>query len=308
MNGNATVNTAPGTYEGVESLERFSSAAELEEYRRGLLVKAEVEMGLIKREVGRKSLRVFELGMGGGRLPIALALAGIARSVTGVDISRSRVEFARRWADDLGLRGLEFIAADALEPAAWPRGELDLFICITHLLGYLGPVRPDAPAEVLRQAYRSLAPDGCLLLEVYQLTPRHRQVLAASDNHFRTWMALPEWDRFAYYLSDLMYDPSRGVLHHEKTFIGRDGSIDTGRVEDNSFFTRDEVLDWLRPEGLRRYRAFRNYAGDPYSEQSTQMVLVLGAPEWQPPTGTEHTATRDTSPNTVPGVGVGAWY
>lgn len=307
MQGDARPSAAPNAYDGVESIQRFSTDAELDEYRRGLLEKAEVETGFIKREIGRKDLRVAEVGMGGGRLLIALALAGILRSGAGSDISPTRVEFARRWADDLGLRSLEFVVADALGSNAWPEGEYDLFICISNLIGYLGPVRPDAPADVLRRAYRSLAPDGCLLLEAYQLTTRHRQVLAASDNRFRTWMPLPEWDRFAYYLSDLAYEPSTGVLHHEKTFIGRDGTIDTGRTEENSFCTRDEVLEWLRPEGCERYRAFGSYASEPYSDQSTQMVLLLGGPRWEPPSDEYREGVPTVPRSAIRGVGVGAW-
>jgi SAM-dependent methyltransferase len=307
MHTTAVERTARSAYEGVESLDQFSSKAELEEYRRGLLAKTALEVEFIKREVGRKNLRVVELGTGGGRLLIALALAGIARWARGVDVARSRVEFARRWADDLGLGNVEFVAGDALEPDSWAVGEVDLFICITNIFGYLGAVRADAPAEVLRRAYRSLAPDGCLLLEGYQLTARHRQILAASDNHFRTWMPLPKWDRFAYYLSDIAFDPSTRVLRHEKTFIGRDGSIDVGRIEENSFYSRDEVLDWVRPEGCDRYRAFRNYASEPYSEESTQMVLLLGARHWQPPPDTGRRAIVLAPPRAVSGTGLGAW-
>ncbi len=307
MHTTAAESTTRSAYEGVESLDRFSSRAELEEYRRGLLAKTALEVEFIKREVGRTGLRVVELGTGGGRLLIALALAGIARWARGVDIASSRVEFARRWADDLGLENVEFVAADVLESDSWTVGEVDLAICITNILGYVGPVRPDAPAELLRRAYRSLAPDGCLLVEGYQLTARHRQILAASDNHVRTWMPLPEWDRFAYYLSDIVFDPPTGVLRHEKTFIGRDGSIDVGRTEENTFSSRDEVLGWLRPEGCDRHRAFRNYASAPYSEESTQMILVVGAPHWQPPPNPDRPLAAAGSPHVIPGTGLGAW-
>ncbi len=307
IRGRAAAATAESAYEGVESLDQFSSEAELEEYRRGLLAKAELELGFIEREVGGRNLRVLELGMGGGRLLIALALAGIAGSATGMDISSSRATFARRWAADLQLGHLEFVAEDVLKPEAWPEGEFDLVICISNLLGYLGPVRPDAPAQVLRQAYRSLAPDGCLLLEFYQLTERRRQSLELSDNRVRAWMPLPEWDRFAYYLSDIAYDPSSGMLHHEKTFIGRDGSIDTGRVEENMFYTCDEILGWLRMEAAGEYRVFRNFASDPYSRQATQVVLLRGAPDWQPPTGTALEVTDAVLPGTIREDGLGAW-
>jgi SAM-dependent methyltransferase len=297
----------PSGYEGMESLDRFSSASELDDYRRGLLAKTELELGFIRREVGRRKLRVLELGAGGGRLLIALALAGMVRSGVGVELANSRVGFARRWAHDLGIGNLEFVVGDVLEPHQWLTGEFDLIVAISNLLGYLGPVRRDAPARVLQTCYRSLAPDGCMLLEFYQLTAERRQMLALSGERLRTWMPLPAWDRFAFSLSDLAYDPSTGVLHHEKIFIGRDGSIDAGRVEDLAFHTRADVLEWLRPEGCERHVAFRSYASAPYSDDATQVILLAGAPRWQRPSEAERDA-NDTAPVTeVRSDGPGAW-
>jgi SAM-dependent methyltransferase len=294
-------------YEGVESLDRFASTAELHDYRRGLIEKTELELGFIRREVGERKLRVLELGTGGGRLLIALALAGMLWSGMGVDLARSRVTSARRWAADLGLDNVEFVVGDVLEPETWLAGEFDLIVGISNLLGYLRPVRHDALSEVLRRCYRSLAPGGCLLLEFYQLTERRRQILALSDNRLRTWMPLPAWDRFAYYLSDFDYDPASGVLHHEKTFIGRDGSIDTGRVEELSFHTRDEVLEWLGPEGRVRHRAFRSYAGVPYSDDATQVILIAGAPARRRPSRADRDARTASAADEVRSDGPGAW-
>lgn len=297
----------PIAYEGTESLDRFASAAELHDYRRGQLEKTELELGFIRREVGQRKLRVLELGTGGGRLLIGLALAGMLQSGTGIELARSRVDFGRRWAADLGLSNVEFVVGDVLEPETWLAGEFDLIVAISNLLGYLRPVRRDAPPEVIRRCYRSLAPDGCLLLEFYQLTERRRRILELSGNRLRTWMPLPRWDRFAYSLSDFAYDASSGVLHHEKTFIGRDGSIDAGRVEELAFHTRDEVLGWLAPAGRIKYRAFRSYVSAPYRDDATQVILLAGAPAWRRP-GRADRDTRGAVPaDEARSDGPGAW-
>lgn len=299
--------TPRDAYEGVDSLDGFTSADELEAYRRRLLSKSELELEFIRREIGGRVPRVLELGAGNGRLLIALALAGIAQSGLGLDIAQSRVSFARRWAADLGLDSLEFVAADVSEAEAWPAGTFDLVIAISNLLEYLGPVHPDLPAEVVRRAFRGLSPTGCLLLEFYQLTARHRQQLALGDNQVRTWMPLPEWDRFAYYLSDITYEPGSGVLHHAKTFIGRDGTIDTGRVEHLSCYTAGDVLGWLAPEAVGPPLAFRSYLSEPHTPEATQTILVIGGPQWQPPVRRDDDTMPAVSPNAVIADGFAAW-
>lgn len=300
-------NPARDAYEGVDSLDRFGSADELEAYRRRLLSKSELELDFIRREIGGSVPRVLELGAGNGRLLIALVLAGIAQSGIGLEIAQSRVTFARRWAADLGLRNLEFTAADVTEAEAWPSGEFELIIGVSNLLGYLGPIHPDLPAEVVRRAFRSLSPNGCLLLEFYRLTARRRQQLALGENQIRVWMPLPEWDRFAYYLSEITYDPARGVIRHVKTFIGRDGGIDSGRVEHLSYYTAANVLGWLEGEPLGRHMAFRNYLSDPETSEATQTILLVGGRQWAPPVRQEGRTGPAVSPDAVIVDGLGAW-
>lgn len=294
----------PSPYDGVESLEHFASAEALERYRAGLLAKSESELSFIRREVGSGPLRVLDLGTGSGRVLVALALHGMARSGTGVDIAPSRVAFARQWADHLGIDVLDFVAADVLRADEWLEGEFDLILGIANLLGFLRVAQAEAASEVVRLLYRHLSPRGCMLLEFYQLNRARRTILALSGDRLRTWMPLPTWDRFAYYLSDFAYDPATGLMDHVKTFIGRDGSIDAGRRERTGFYTRGEVIDILEGEGCSAHRAYRDYEGSAFSdEHSSQVILLAGGREWTSP----EREPAGASPADARPDGPGAW-
>lgn len=299
---------ATSAYEGVDALESFSSASELSAYRCGLLERSTEELEFIRTHVGQRDLRVLEVGAGSGRLLVALALAGMLRAGVGIDLARSRIEFAGRWAADLGLASLRFQQGDMREAASWPAEHFDLVLGLNHVLGFLDPAAPAALATFAGRLCARLAATGCVLLESYQLPPVREQILRLSGNRLRVWKPLPPPDRFAYYLSDFTYDPLRRVLTHEKTFVARDGTIDTGRVEENVYFGAAVIVRALRDAGCTRVRAFGDFAGSPYEEESSQqLVLLAGGPAWSPAAGSGwggHGARRSPGRHDGPGAWV----
>lgn len=304
----ATPAGSDNPYEGVDALEQFSSREALEAYRTGLLAKSEREVSFIAREVGTGPFRVLDLGTGNGRLMIALAMRGMVRSGTGVDNAVSRIAFARRWAADLSLDNmLSFVAEDAFQPRTWLQGKYDLMLGISNVLGFLRVVHAEAALDLVRVLYRHLSPAGCLLLEVYQLTNARREILALSGNRIRTWIPLPSWDRFAYYLSDFSYDASSGVLGHVKTFIGRDGGIDAGRQERMGFVTRAELVESLESVGCASHRAFGSWAGDPHSDGRSSTILLACGSAWHPPAEPTRPGIPLRTAEAVPPDGPGAW-
>ena len=88
-------------YEGYERTTNFPTSKARDEYRRYLLKKTEAQVGFISYHCGTRRLRVIEFCSGNGRLLISLALRGMLNFGLGLDISRSRVEFARGWVGGL---------------------------------------------------------------------------------------------------------------------------------------------------------------------------------------------------------------
>lgn len=262
-------------YEGFESLENFPTREGLEDYRRLLLDKTRAQVTFLARLLGTERHRVLEFGSGNGRLLVALAEQGMIRKGLGIEISRSRVQFAEQWAADGGFSTLiRNVAADALEYEC-PAGEFNLAVCITGAFGYMRPIHENAPGTLLDKAHAALEPGGHLLLELYQMSEERRQMLALNDGKLRVWQPLPPENSFIYYLDDLEYCSERRILRHEKIFIGRNGTIDAGRVHVVSYYSDQELIALLGEHGFQVERTMADFQDTLYVEGQSACLVIL---------------------------------
>jgi SAM-dependent methyltransferase len=203
---------------------------------------------------------------------IELALRGAIRQGLGVELSRSRTEFARRWAEEAGcsehlaFRNCNALALE-LESASW-----DAVICISGTFSYFDAVEPGSASRLLNHVRAALRPDGLLILELYP-HPSERRLLAAGGNSIQTWRELDDDDPWRFYLSALTL---RGdVLTHTKTFIHRtSGTIDEGRSERIVLYTPETIAELLKASGFTRFEMRDGWSDAPYSHGD---VLVVTA-------------------------------
>jgi len=269
-------------YAGVEDLAGFADAEALEHYRFALLEKTRHQADFIERHLGAKPLDVVELASGNGRLLLALHGRGMLAAGTGLERAASRVAFAQRWAADVGVDAqVVTLEADILGDldAELPSSSTDLVALITGAFGYFRPIDATAPARRLATMARVVRPGGHVLLELYLPGAVKSRLLAASDGHLRTWEPLPDWDRFAYYLSELEIVHDGATLRHGKTFVGRDGTIDAGRVEELALYRLADVEALVTGAGLEVVHTGGGWSGEPWVEGgSTTLVLLARRP------------------------------
>jgi len=94
---------------------------------------------------------VLEVGCGNGRLLVELARRGAVETALGIDVARSRIGFARRWAADESCHGVAFEAGDALTYGL-PSDAFDAVVVFTGTFGYFEPAIPGS-ARRLPTAY-----------------------------------------------------------------------------------------------------------------------------------------------------------
>jgi SAM-dependent methyltransferase len=239
-------------YNGYEELARFMPG-ELHSYRQMLLEKTQPMVDLIGNEVWmpnftKPGLRVLEIGCGNGRLLIGLANQGLLEHGAGIDISQSRIDFANQWCDDAGHDDkMTFVCDDVLNRLHAYNGVLhgdggfDLAVCITGCFQYFYPASPQAPRELLRYM-KTTAPWG--LFELYKRPPMGR-----------TWKELPADDPWMYVLDD--YVDNDDWVEHTKTFIARDGRVDT-RVENLAYYTPEVFITHLKRAGYTSTRVWED--------------------------------------------------
>ena len=163
--------------------------------------------------------------------------------------------------DDLARSEPAALAAyrgDLLEPAA--ARSRAAWASTSRARGF-GPAGLDA--ALLATLRAALAPGGLLCLELYR--ERRRVELArAGGGHVRIWDELAPSDPWRFYLSDVAYDEPSAVLTHAKTFIHREGEVDSGRVERLRVYEPDAISGLLEQEGFGEVETFAGWSGAPY--------------------------------------------
>lgn len=253
-------------YEGVEA--EFADREQLERYRQTLVEKSEPQVRFIESRASRCGAAV-EVACGNGRLLLALKQRGAIGRGVGMDLADSRIEFARRWASELGVDALRFMTGDALDFSA--DEPFNLALCVTGAFGYFDAHVPGSSVRLLDRLSAALHPNGALILELYQQSSAIQHLEATGADRLRVWHELPPTDPWRFYLSELWLDGR--VIVHEKTFVHRtNGRIDTGRSERMAFFSPEELQAMLVGAGFAEVSLFEGWTDAPYAGGDVMVV------------------------------------
>jgi SAM-dependent methyltransferase len=254
-------------YEGLEA--SFPDQHAREAYRGAMLARSAPQADFLEDFLAQAS--VLEVGCGNGRLLIELARRGRLRRGLGIDLARSRIEFARQWAADLQLSSLRFEAEDALALELGEEG-YDAVLCITGAFAYFEAVAPGSALLLLRRWHDALRPGGVLVLELYP-HPEFVRLLRAADGEVRLWRELEPDDPWRFYLSELRLE--NGILLHDKTFIHRTtGEIDEGRRERLKLYSELELRAILGDAGFSDVACAEGWSTTPYGGGEAMVVTA----------------------------------
>lgn len=283
-------------YHGVEALDGFDTGG-LAAYRSELLARSADQVAFLRDRLP-KGARALEIACGNGRLLVALAKAGALAHGVGIEIARSRVEFAQRWAADEGIAQLDFVADDALTTEL-PQ-DADAAVCITGAFAYFDAMRAGAAALLLRALRGAVRPGGLLVIELYPHAQWRRAMDAVGSDELRTWHELAPEDPWRLYLSHLHWDRATGVLGHDKLFVHRtSGEIDDSRREHLRLYAFAEVEALLAETGFEGVQAFGGWNGEPYDEGASELLVVTAT--GSPSSRSSSAPTRSTSASVSPG-------
>lgn len=224
-------------YEGVDDLKDFTKES-LTNYRALLVSKSIPQLYLMTQLKNGRLGSVLEIGCGNGRTLLTGAVYGQLKTGVGVDLSASRIGFARDWAkEECEDDRLDFISCSIFDIE--PKPVYDTVICITGAFQYFEPQgRKDQLLEYIRH---SLRPGGGAILELYDI-PEERRKLLELSSHLQTWYELPPEDPWRFYLESFDLEPN-DIVTHKKTFVSRDGRIDEGRVERLKYYRYQDLDD-----------------------------------------------------------------
>jgi SAM-dependent methyltransferase len=264
-----SLHSALESYEGVDSLDAFGSHDDISDYRTSLLKRSHHQAEFLTRSFP-DAHSVIEACTGNGRLLVAMA--DQFKVLHGFDIAASRTKFAQSWINDLQLDGVQVWQDNIFSPEGLRGGTYDLALCITGAFGYFDTIMDNGEKFAARQLAQIIKPDGHLLLELYQ-HPREIAMCGQHDDHTaRVWKDLPETDRFRFYLSEYHLEPEKMLLHHNKTFIGRNGEIDDSRNETLKIYSVEDIKSLLKP-WFKDFEIYSDWEGTLWQAHSGKMLV-----------------------------------
>lgn len=216
---------------------------------------AEVE-GVIKMLDIAPPSRILDLCCGFGRHSLILAERGF--EVTGLDISRSFLDYAKRKADERGV----MIALEQRDMREIQHEqEFDAVINLFTAFGFFDT--EDEDLKVLQGVVQSLKPNGQFVIDTL-----NRDYVIHSGQ-YQTWKqrngtTILEERFFDFFKSRLE------IVHHLINTKNGDRKLESSF----RLYTLTEMLDMFDKAGLMLTDVYGNYDGSIYSGHSPRMIMV----------------------------------
>jgi len=215
----------------------------------------EVE-GIIKLLGIKPAAEILDLGCGFGRHSIVLASKGF--NVTGLDLSESVLQQARRKADMLKIN-LELVKQDMRDIPHFNK-----FDAVINLFTAFGIF--DTEAEdllVLQGVAKALKPGGQFLIDTIN------RDYVVHTKHYQSW----DIDNGSIILEERLFDFFRSRLEITHQLV--DNNCLNRKLESSfRLYTLTEMLDMFSQTGLTLTNVYGNFDGSQYTGESPRMILV----------------------------------
>jgi SAM-dependent methyltransferase len=212
---------------------------------------------------------VLELGAGSGR--VSAALAPLAGTLVGVDLSPDLLRLAR---DRLADCPDAFVLQADMRALAFRR-PFDLIVAANDPLSHL--TSPADRDRVLEIVARHLAPGGRFVLDALWLAPREEAAVARAGGRVRRHTASVDGDRVQVVER---WERPPGVEHCclARYEYHRDGCRPVTAEFEARDWTASELFGRLRRAGLRVAEIWGSYQRTPWSARGSSQLIVEAGP------------------------------
>lgn len=205
--------------------------------------------------------RLLDLGCGPGLYTQRFAKTGY--KVTGVDFSKRSIEYARETAKKQDL-SIDYVFEDYLKLAL--KGVYDL---VTLIYCDYDAMSGSKRKLMMKKAYSSLRPGGRFLLDVCSVR------LYETIEESRTW----EMQEGGFWSADNCLCLHANRKYPNWTALYQTLAITHDKVTRyyiwNHCFTKESLADEAREAGFQVVQVFNDVAGQPYSEDSQTIAMLL---------------------------------
>ena len=190
---------------------------------------------ILETQKKKRKLNILDLGCGPGLYTEIFARKG--HNVTGIDISKNSIEYARKSAEDKGL-DVTYLKANYLE-IDLEANKYDLVVLIYTDLGVLIPRERD---NLLKMIYRVLKKGGTFIFDVLKDSGLDNKTSPKSweANNSGFWKESP----YLALLESFLYQEEKVILF-QNIIIDTEEKIETYRFW-TRFFSQDDVSKMLK--------------------------------------------------------------
>jgi len=220
---------------------------------------------ILSTQKGKEKINILDLGCGPGLYTEIFAEKG--HSVTGIDISKNSIEFAKESARDKGLN-ISYLNASYLDANLDPE-QYDLVVLIFTDLGVL---TPDEREILLGKIYQTLKKGGTFIFDVLNDKEIEKKVppksWESSNNGF--WKESP----YLALSESFLYREEKVVLF-QHNIIDTEENIETYRFWTH-FFSRDDVKVMLEKHKFRAINSIEDILpeGDMWSGDNVIFTMA----------------------------------
>ncbi len=210
---------------------------------------------------------ILDLGCGPGLYSVKFASDGV--KVTGFDVSKNSLDYARGYAESHGL-DITYIHQDYLTLDI--QAAFDAAVLISCDYGVLAPERR---SNLLARVYRALRPGGWFALDVFTHEKRRGQEITKDwsiEAQGGFWRKQPH-----IVLSETIAYPDRDVYLDHYTIVDVDGSQTHYRLWEQAF-DRLALVTELENAGFLVQDVYASLAGDPWTSASQSVAAVVRKP------------------------------
>lgn len=268
------------SYENFELLENFPNKVILNEYRQNKLTEAKRTINFLKefltQEQILKKLDVLDLGSGNSKLLFQLCIENMLNQGYGIEVSKSRFDFAEKWKNDEKISNVNNINSNILEVNYNNFKTIDIAICEDYTLQFLEPLVQNSVYSLLSKIYSVLDKNGILLLELSTMNFLKTKI-TENNGIYKTWEELDDTDPFAFLMQDISFDSNQNIVINKK-FIHKTKSP-TQFLSKTKYilkpYSKEEISEILKKSGFTNIKIFENFDEHSFQCQPHECFVVI---------------------------------
>jgi len=254
--------------------EIFTSYDKARHYKAEKLASTKKNIAFIKEHFN-KPISVLEIGSGNSKFLYSLHFASMLEKGYGVEISKSRFDFANQWKAEMEICNVTNFNENAITFDLSKIPKVDLIYCVDLALQFFEPVEGKSDIKLLQRYYNHLNPGGKIILE---LDCHHRLIKNMKDGEFNTtWQEFDEPDPWRYLLWGCRYNKTNKHMRIEKTFIRRD-SVEISKSDVIlKNYERSDIVDMLKQCKFKNIEVRENWQQVTSDDTLEDEFIVVGA-------------------------------